>query len=173
VTSEPSKDPDPLAAQLLEHAQLLSQLRRDLDDLADVTTDTTADLLTRLGELAGPLGPGRSPSAWSWRNLGPGASEQLAKELSSWVDWIRSRYPLARKVPGCWGEHPEIVEELTALWLAWQYAYEERDAPLTAAADWHDRWLPGVLHRLEHGPFALDCASEHHGRPSAAYAERR
>jgi hypothetical protein len=172
VTSDPRQDPDPLAAQLLRHAQLLSQLRRDLDELANVTTDTTADLLVRLGQLDGAFGPTRSPSAWSWRDLGPGASEQLAKELTSWVDWVRSRYPLARKIPGCWSQHPEIVEEFTALWLAWQYAYEERDAPLTAAADWHDRWLPGVLHRLEHGPFALDCVNEHRARPSAAYAER-
>lgn len=163
---------DPLADQLLKHAQMLSELRRDLDEIANVTTDTTADLLARLSELDGVAGPGRSPSAWSWRNLGPGATEQLTKELSSWVDWIRSRYPLARKVPACWSEHPEVVEELTALWLAWQYAFEERDAPLTAAADWHDRWLPGVLHRLEHGPFALDCVNEHRARPSAAYAER-
>lgn len=171
MTRDPGHDLDPLADQLLKHAQLLSQLRRDLDELANVTTDTTADLLTRISELDGVAGPGRSPTAWSWRNLGPGATEQLTKELSSWVNWIRCRYPLARKVPACWSEHPEVVEELTALWLAWQYAYEERDAPLTAAADWHDRWLPGVLHRLEHGPLALDCVNEHRLRASAAYAE--
>lgn len=35
-------------------------------------------------------------------------------------------------------------------------AYTEPDAPLNAASDWHDRWLPGVLYRLEHGSFALD-----------------
>ena len=37
-------------------------------------------------------------------------------------------------------------------------AYRQPDAPLTAAADWHDRWLPGLLHRLEHGAFAVDCS---------------
>ena len=94
----------------------------------------------------------------------------LWQELGDWVDWIRHRYPLARRIPDCWAEHPELVEELTALWLAWQAAYVERDAPLTAAAEWHDRWLPGVLHRLEHGPFALDCGSSHRPRPSTLYA---
>ena len=34
----------------------------------------------------------------------------------------------------------------------------------------HDRWLPGVLHRLEHGPLALNCSAEHASRPSSAYA---
>ncbi len=92
-------------------------------------------------------------------------------QLDSWTAWLRHRYPLARKIPGCWAQHPELVEELTALWLAWQGAYQQPDAPLTAAADWHDRWLPGVLHRLEHGPFALDCSETHAARRPAAYAD--
>lgn len=168
----PSADPapDPLAQQLLAHAQLISQLRHDLDELASVATDTTADLLSRLSELDDATGSGRAPTAWCWRDIGANAEEQLWHELGAWVGWIRARYPLARKVPECWDKHPEIVEELTALWLAWQYAYEERDAPLTAAADWHDRWLPGVLHRLEHGVMAVDCTNDHHARPKTAYA---
>jgi hypothetical protein len=49
----------------------------------------------------------------------------------------------------------------------------EPEPLLGAAADWHDRWLPGTLHRLQHGPFALDCSDNHkRGRtrlmPSAA-----
>jgi hypothetical protein len=168
MTAEPARDP--LTQQLMNHAQLLSQLRRDLDDLASETTDTAADLLSRLSEVEETGGSGTTPTAWCWRDLGPRAEEELWKELASWVGWIRARYPLARKIPPCWAEHPEIVEELTALWLAWQYAYVERGAPLTAAADWHDRWLPGVLYRLEHGVHALDCTSEHKPRPATAYA---
>jgi hypothetical protein len=160
----------PLAEQLMEQAKLLSSLRRDLDELANVATDSTADLLARMEELEHVGAGSRSSTAWCWRNIGPQAEEVLWKELDSWVAWIRSRYPLARKVPECWAKHPEVVEELSALWLAWQGAYEERDAPLTAAADWHDRWLPGVLRRLEHGVFSLDCSNEHRARPEAAYA---
>ena len=108
--------------------------------------------------------------AWCWRDLGPLGQQELWRELSTWVGWIRARYPLARKIPECWHEHPEVVEELTALWLAWQAAYTEPDPPLTAASDWHDRWLPGVLYRLEHGSFALGCANGHTPRPVSAYA---
>ena len=46
------------------------------------------------------------------------------------------------------------------------------DAPLTGAIDWHDRWLPGFLHRLEHGPFALNCTDIHQPRPTQFYADR-
>lgn len=166
---------DPIAAQLLAHAQLISRIRRELDDLAHEATDSVAGLMARVEDLEtrpeqGDVGAAGVPMAWCWRTLGQHGTTELWKQLTDWVDWIRSRYPLARKVPPCWAEHPELVEELTALWLAWQQAYENRDAQLTAAADWHDRWLPGVLHRLEHGPFALDCATEHHPRPATAYA---
>lgn len=175
---------DPLARQLLRQAEAITQLRRDLDELAIETTDTVTNVLTRIEAVEetatndpdemGDTGPGTGRGVvlgWCWRHLGPQGADALWTELTSWVAWIRSRYPLARRVPACWDAHPEAVEELTALWLAWQAAYTDRDAQLTAAADWHDRWLPGVLYRLEHGPFALDCGVTHHDRPASAYAE--
>jgi len=164
-----------LEQQLLNQATLIARLRHDLDRLAHETTDMVADLLNRLESLDESRSPTRTPAvstAWCWRDLGEHGREELWKQLTDWVNYLRSRYPLARKLPGCWAEHPEIVEELTALWLAWQGAYQDRDAALTAPADWHDRWLPGVLHRIEHGPFANDCAAKHQARPDSAYAKR-
>jgi hypothetical protein len=177
VGSDPA-GPDPmLARQLLRHAETLTTLRRDLDQLATQTADTIADLCTRLQTIDDEQDTGRQRPfpgpqvAWCWRNIGPRAADTLWTELSAWTVWLRGRYPLARRIPACWPEHPEVVEELTALWLAWQAAYTDRDAPLTAAADWHDRWLPGLLHRFDHGPFALDCTTTHHPRPPSAYAD--
>ncbi|MGH9115636.1 MAG: DUF4913 domain-containing protein [Acidimicrobiales bacterium] len=163
---------DPIASQLLQHAKALAELRRDLSRLAHETTDTFIDISRRLDEADdandedsrnGQVQP------WCWRNLGPTAQAELRQQLGDWISWLRSRYPLARRIPNCWDQHPEIIEELTALWLAWQAAYTEPDPPLTAPADWHDRWLPGLLRRLEHGPFALDCRESHNARPSSAY----
>lgn len=165
-----SPDVDPIGRELMRHAQLISQLRRDLDDLASGTTDIAADLVARLEELTESSATTTGGRSWCWRDLGPQAEEELWTQLKDWVGWLRSRYPLAKKIPPCWPKHAEIVEELTALWLAWQHAYTDPDAPLTAAADWHDRWLPGLLHRLEHGPLALNCSSEHAPRPSSGYA---
>lgn len=165
---------DPLAAQLLTQAKELARLKTTVQELSKESTESVANLLIRVESLedteagstrAGPV------MSWCWRELGPQGAEALRRELTGWVRWLRSRYPLARRVPSCWADHPEIVEELTALWLAWQAAYTEPDASLTAAADWHDRWLPGFLYRLEHGAFALDCSISHRPRPSSAYAE--
>jgi hypothetical protein len=162
---------DPVLRQLMQQAQLVSRLRHDLDALAHEATDSVAGLVGRLEELeSGQPAAGRSPTSWCWRSIGAHSADELWRQLTEWVVWIRSRYPLARRIPPCWAEHPEFVEELTALYLAWQHAYEDNNAPLTAAADWHDRWLPGLLHRLEHGPFALDCTNEHRPRPATAYA---
>lgn len=167
----PHAGEDPIAAQLMSQAQTIARLRKDLDDLAHQSTDTFVGLVERIEGIESGAGSAAStPTAWCWRDLGPRALEELWDQLTEWVGWIRSRYPLARKVPVCWADHPEIIEELTALWLAWQAAYQDRNATLTAAADWHDRWLPGLLYRLEHGPFALDCTNEHRPRPATAYA---
>ena len=75
------------------------------------------------------------------RSSGPGSPaaelERTWTALAEWVGWLRGRYPLANQVPLCWWRHPELVEELSALWLAWRDAYVEQGAPLTAGADWH------------------------------------
>jgi hypothetical protein len=173
--TSPGGVPDPLAKQLLSQAQEIARLKATLDKLAEETSETVANLLSRVESVEDSTEPGSSKAGpvmgWCWREIGPRGAEALWQELTSWVRWIRHRYPLARRIPPCWSDHPEIVEELTALWLAWQAAYTEPDASLTAAADWHDRWLPGLLYRIEHGPLALDCSVTHHDRPTSAYAD--
>lgn len=169
--ASPAAD-DPIAAQLMNQAQTIARLRKDLDDLAHHSTDTFVALVERIeGIESGAGSSSSSPTSWCWRDLGPRAGDELWNQVTDWVEWIRSRYPLARKIPACWADHPEVVEELTALWLAWQAAYQGSNTTLTAAVDWHDRWLPGLLHRLEHGPFAVDCANGHRPRPATAYAD--
>jgi len=169
-----SSNDDGLVRQLLKQAETIARLRRELEDLTTETNETVANLLARIEALeddsSDDIGLPLAPTSWCWRTIGPHGAETLWRELRGWVAWIRHRYPLARRIPECWPEHPEIVEELTALWLAWQAAYAVADAPLMAAIEWHDRWLPGVLHRLERGPFALDCGAGHAARPPALYA---
>jgi hypothetical protein len=160
---------DPVQRLLLTQAQAISQLRAELDELTSEFTDSTAALLQRVDDLEAGSPSGGAPRAWCWRGLGPHAEAELWSQLHDWVPWLRERYPLAKRLPPCWHEHPELVEEITALWLAWQAAYQARNASLTAPADWHDRWLPGFLHRLEHGPFAIDCFPAHQSRPEHLY----
>jgi hypothetical protein len=169
---DPPPEHDALRSLLVQQAEQIAALRRDLDRLAQETVDAFTVVHDRLDEAPATSGelPAPNPAKrWCWRDLDDTGSEQMMEQLTDWVDWLRSRYPLARRVPPCWAEHPETIEELTAVWLAWQHAYAEPDAPLTAAADWHERWLPGFLYRLQHGPFALDCGDVHQPRTPSSY----
>ena len=57
--------------------------------------------------------------------------------LAYFVEVIVHRYNLHAEVRPCWWQHPEAVEELTALWHMRQLSYRD-DADLNAAATWQD-----------------------------------
>ena len=84
-------------------------------------------------------------TGWTWSAMGPMGAENLWRRLATWVGWLRGRYPLAEALPGCWWRHPELVEEITALHLAWRAAYSDPTASLSAPIDWHAHHLPAFL----------------------------
>ena len=77
--------------------------------------------------------------------------DEKLSELSDWVETVlRTQYPgyLAGQIRPCWPNHPEARWELAWLYQLWTLAYlTKRPAPKDAA-DWHDRWAPGVIRRL-------------------------
>lgn len=113
---------------------------------------------------------GRGPFVWA--ELDAQAAAKAWRDLAAWVGWLRGRYPLARQVPLCWWRHAELVEELTALWLAWREAYTSKGAPWTAAADWHGRWLPEFLRRVGAGGWNVACEGQHKERVATLYDAR-
>jgi hypothetical protein len=139
--------------------------------------EVAAMLVAHLGELTqavntlqqedAPRSDGKAP--FMWADLPPRVAAREWRKLGHWVGWLRGRYPLARQVPVCWWRHPELVEEVTALWFAWREAYTEKSAPLTAAADWHGRWLPELLRRIGAGGWNVACEAEHKERVVGLY----
>ena len=66
----------------------------------------------------GPSGP------ITWAFLAPDKEAEQLAELTQWVDWLRWRFTLDhRTVPDCWTQHGPIVEELSALYTAWQASF--------------------------------------------------
>jgi hypothetical protein len=54
------------------------------------------------------------------------------------------------RLPRCWANHPEAVWELSTLRAEWERIYADKDnRDLAGALVWLDKWLPGVLARLE------------------------
>ncbi len=60
------------------------------------------------------------------------------------------QYPgyLTDQIRPCWPNHPEARWELAWLYQLWSAAYLNKRAAPKDAADWHDRWAPGVIRRL-------------------------
>ncbi|MGH8939584.1 MAG: hypothetical protein ACRDV2_09565 [Actinomycetes bacterium] len=107
---------------------------------------------------------------WSLRSMTVARRRTALLDLADWLTWLHGRYPVAEVIPGCCWRHPEIFEELLALRAAWGSAYEDPAAPPQAAADWHDRLLPGVLARIPRwGVKACLNGGRHVERPAAAY----
>ena len=94
---------------------------------------------------------------------------ELLTELAGWVGRVYLRYPdAAADFPECWLWHPTVVEELVWLHRAWTQAYVGEGASVSGAADWHDRYRPGVVRRL--GTYTGSCSLEAHTgtQPGAA-----
>ena len=66
----------------------------------------------------GPTGP------ITWAFLTDEQETEQVKELRLWVEWLVWRFALDhRTIPECWARHGAVVEELSALYTAWQDAY--------------------------------------------------
>lgn len=100
-------------------------------------TDTNAEVQffpePVMHQSAGP------PLPIMWAAHTPEEQRHRLAELTVWVTWLVEHYRLDRRyVPECWSKHWELIEELSALRLAWQAAYattSHADAPLA----WHER----------------------------------
>jgi hypothetical protein len=111
----------------------------------------------------------RRPAPWCWRGITPDRATVLWAELADWVAWLHTRYPLAELLPGCWWRHPELVEELTAAHEAWKFANTSPGANPYGPAEWHDRYLPGLEHRLATRWKTRRCAQAHQPTQPTGY----
>jgi hypothetical protein len=152
VKPEPGED-CPAATSVGGLARDLEALRRDVTALAGLArrVEELGQLLTRLAEATTAATASGSGGVVSWLDAeldprDPSVAEAILSRLAGWVAGVYLRYPDAN-LPDCWLWHPEVVEELLWLHQAWLAAYAD-GARVTAAADWHDRYRPGVVARL-------------------------
>jgi hypothetical protein len=130
--------------------------------------------VTRLSEaIAGKSEPAAGeyppthPRKPVWAAMSDAGYAEALRDLARWVAGILvTRYPHTRTVlPPCWPAHRAAVEELDWLywdWMGWAVGPDGRSRD---AADWHDRWLPGVLARLS--PELAECGRHRrHVKPS-------
>ncbi len=165
-------------------AREIDGLRRDLTEILPLKArlDELADLVTKLADAtAVPAGVG----IVSWLDLPtdpPDTALAVLTELIRWMEVVYLRYSdAARTLPECWLWHPDLVEELLWLMDAWCAAYHDNTAPVSLAADWHDRYRPGVIKRINttagrcsleaHQPRDTDTEPDDSGAPVVPLAE--
>lgn len=164
MTDSPEgRDGSPSVAALAVH---LNGLRREVESLAikvDVLARTQqehAAVLDDITELrhqveqilaALTAADDASPGEWFWLRMTDHVRDEKFAELSDWVETVfRTQYPdyLADQIRPCWPNHPEARWELAWLYQQWSLTYLAKQPAPKDAADWHDRWSPGVLRRL-------------------------
>ena len=153
MTSD-STSPDSTAALAAQVADLRGKLavaeawqirHAGLSELPAQVAELT-ELVTQLLEDHGPLA-----TAPYWLGLSDDEYETELAELSEWVSKVlRPNYPAYGKViRPCWSNHQDAVWELGNLRAEWTRIYDRERPELAGALNWHDRWLPGVITRLE------------------------
>jgi len=157
------RDGSPSVAAL---AVQVNGLRRDVKSLADkvgklastqhkhaAMLDDIAELRQQVEQILAILSDeaDASPAEWFWLKMTDQVREEKFAELFDWVETVlRTQYPdyLADQIRPCWPNHPEARWELGWLYQQWSLAYLAKRPSPKDAADWHDRWTPGVFRRL-------------------------
>lgn len=174
MTSPPDgRDPAPSVAALAVHVH---SLRRDVESLTSKTSELASTqrqhtlLLDGLAELRNQIDhilelvsgqDDDTPATWFWLTMPSHERDEKLAELTDWVDTVLCAQYLdytAGQIQNCWPNHPEARWELAWLYHLWTRAYlAEHPAPKDAA-DWHDRWAPGVIRRI--GAVMRRCETE-------------
>ena len=157
-----------------EQHDLLTERVGALEKLSDQLLDAMDAQQQRIEQLesAGPVPVSVSsgdaePAAYvpyCWKHVSASEARGLWVRLREWVDWVNGRYFSSswESIRPCWFRHPAAVEELTALWAAWEAAYratDDGDGFSDAALWWHEK-LHTVVHRLWEEQFA-ECKAGH------------
>ena len=168
-------EPRPASASAVAGlAREVAALRATVSAVAGLPAEVERLAKTVANAVDDLAGAGRKPDPArpiSWL-VGPADPAELAVRLGELADWIGQVYlrhsVAARSFPDCWLWHPEVVEELAWLHLAWQSAYHPQIGTVAAAGDWHDRLRPGVVTRIRAA--AGTCSLEVHLDAAAARA---
>ncbi len=157
-------EPDPIAALAAQLEELRGQLARSQGEAGQLRArmeDFSGQdmvMLRAIKELAGKVDEAvrkraaDDPQAPFWVRLTEEEHAAQLAALRSWVDqFARVQYPgYFAKLPDCWPAHREAVWELSDLMTEWLRIYgDPENRPLADALMFHDRWMPGVLNRLQ------------------------
>ncbi|MFG2306710.1 hypothetical protein [Actinacidiphila glaucinigra] len=118
--------------------QKVVEMGRIIRDIADTVKRQDED------------GPGET-KPWNWATMTATEQAEAWAILLTWRrEVLKVRFPHAynKMLAPCWYRHPDVVEELSALYVSWSYAYVDKERSAFRAADFLDRRLPFTTQRV-------------------------
>jgi hypothetical protein len=110
------------------------------------------------GEVVKALTVRKGPAVIAWHDLAPEEYAAHLADLAGWLDTFLAAYPsAAASIRECWRAHKDAVTELGLIWCEFTRIYASERPSLDEALVFHDRWLPGVLKRVQQ--ITANCAT--------------
>ena len=102
---------------------------------------------TAASDQAEPAAADASPSLSEWHAMTEPEYVLAWEELRDWTTWLISRYRLMLedRIPPCWPQHPELIEELWAL-RAWRAEAYGPEGSGQSAVYWHQALITFLGH---------------------------
>ena len=159
--ADPQADPsaralgESLAALAAQVAALRGQVAQTNQRLDRAGLRGDLDLAARIEELAQVVADAldaaapRGPAAPSWLGLNRQAFDAQLAELRRWADVVLRQHYAGYELRDCWPNHIHAIWELSTLAAAWHHAYGVQRPDLGRALEFHDRWLPGAMRRID------------------------
>jgi hypothetical protein len=146
-----------LVTQVTGHRGRLTTLEQRADAM-----DKRIERLTE--EMVKALTIRKGPEVIGWHELDPRQYAAHLADLVAWMETFLAAYPSASAaVRPCWKDHKDAVTELGLIWCEFTRIYSAERPSLDEALVFHDRWLPGVLKRVQQitAKCATGCALVH------------
>lgn len=132
------------------------------EDIVDLRLQTNEEAIALIKDyLTGPnLG-----GPWFRELLDADQQRKLLDETTDFVMWLDRTYikEIPRyKIPSCWWQHPNVVEQMVALMVSHRATYSKKSRAVSMAlVEWHERALWPVLERIKKNDSLAQCESAH------------
>lgn len=130
----------------------LKRQMRSLEERDHANGERIGELAQTITDIAKMLEKQEANNAvWNWAAMSCSDAADAWEELLTWRrEVFKVRWPdsWAATTAPCWYKHPQVVEELTILYLTWRTAVTGPEASPRKIADWADR-LPNVVRRIQ------------------------
>ena len=140
-----------LVTRVTAHKGQIAALQQQVQALDQRVERLSEELVTALTARKGP-------AVIAWHELSPDQYAAHLADLAAWIDTFLTTYPsAATSVRECWRAHRDAVTELGLIWCEFIRIYAAERPSLDEALIFHDRWLPGVLKRVQQ--ITANCAT--------------